>query len=203
MNTFSSQDALASPSVARNRDPILAVLRRVLPPTGTVLEIASGTGEHAVYFASAFPGLTWQPSDPDELALRSIAAHRATSELPNLRAPIQLDAAAPEWPVARADAIVAINMIHISPWRATQGLMTGAGRVLSPGGVLYLYGAYREAGAHTAPSNAAFDMDLRRRNPEWGVRDLEEVVKLAEANDMSLAERIPMPANNLSLTFRK
>ncbi len=189
--------------MARNRDPILAVLRRALPPTGIVLEIASGTGEHAVYFASAFPGLTWQPSDQDELALRSIAAHRAISGLANLRPPIRLDAAAPEWPVGQADAMVAINMVHISPWRSTQGLMAGAGRVLQPGGVLYLYGAYREAGAHTAPSNAAFDRDLRRRNPEWGVRDLEEVVELGQANGLSLAERIPMPANNLSVIFRK
>jgi SAM-dependent methyltransferase len=203
MKTFSTQDAQASPSVARNRDPILSVLRRVLPPTGTVLEIASGTGEHAVYFAAAFPGLTWQPSDQDEQARRSIAAHRAISRLLNLRAPLSLDAAAPEWPVEQANAIVAINMVHISPWRATQGLMAGAGRVLSPGGVLYLYGAYKENGAHTALSNDAFDQDLRRRNPEWGVRDLPEVAELAEANGLSLAERVPMPANNLSLIFQK
>jgi SAM-dependent methyltransferase len=202
MTTFSSQDALASPSVARNRDPILAVLRRVLPSTGTVLEIASGTGEHATYFAAAFPGLTWQPSDPDEQALRSIAAHRATG-LPNLLAPLSLDAASPKWPVAHVDAVVAINMVHISPWRATQGLMAGAGRVLPPGGVLYLYGTYKENGAHTAPSNAAFDQDLRGRDPEWGVRDLEEVVELAEANGLRLVERIAMPANNLSVIFRK
>jgi SAM-dependent methyltransferase len=165
-------EALTSPSVARNRDPILSVLRRVLPPTGQVLEIASGTGEHAVHFAAALPYLTWQPTDREEQALRSIAAHWAAAGLPNLLAPLVLDAAAPEWPVERADAIVAINMVHISPWRATQGLMAGAGRILPPGGVLYLYGAYKENGANTAPSNEAFVLDLRRRNPEWGVRDL-------------------------------
>lgn len=203
MKTFPSQDALVSPSVARNRDPILAVLQRSLPSVGTVLEIASGTGEHAVYFAAALPSLTWQPSDQDEQALRSIAAHRAISGLPNLLVPLSLDAAAPEWPVEQVDAVVAINMVHISPMRATQGLMAGAGRVLSPGGVLYLYGAYKENGAHTAPSNAAFDLELRRHNPEWGVRDLEEVVQLAEGEGLSLVERIIMPANNLSLILRK
>lgn len=197
------QDALSSPSVARNREPILAVLRRILPQAGTVLEIASGTGEHAVFFAAALPHLTWQPTDRDERALRSIATHRATSGLTNLLAPLALDAAAPEWPVGQADAIVAINMVHISPWQATQGLMAGAGRLLPPGGVLYLYGAYKENGAHTAPSNAAFDEDLRRRNPEWGVRDLEEVARLAEAHGLTLSERIAMPANNLSLVFRR
>jgi SAM-dependent methyltransferase len=203
MKTFPSQDALASPSVARNRDPILAVLRRALPPTGIVLEIASGTGEHAVYFAAALPHLTGQPSDQDEQALRSIAAHRAVARLPNLLAPLSLNAAAPNWPVAQADAVVAINMVHISPWQATQGLVAGAGRVLSPGGVLFLYGAYKENGAHTAVSNEAFDADLRRRHPDWGVRDLEEVTGLAEAHRLELSERIPMPANNLSLVFRR
>jgi SAM-dependent methyltransferase len=203
MKTFASEDALVSPSVARNRDPILAVLRRVLPPTGTVLEIASGTGEHAVYFAAALPHLTWQPSDQDEQALRSIAAYRANSGLPNLLAPLSLDAASSEWPVEQVDAIVAINMVHISPWPATQGLMAGAGRVLSPGGVLYLYGAYKENGTHTAPSNEAFDADLRRRNPEWGIRDREAIAELAASHGLTLVERIPMPANNLSLVFRR
>ncbi|MEZ0172274.1 DUF938 domain-containing protein [Microvirga sp. TS319] len=195
--------ALTAPSAARNRDPILAVLQRFLPPTGTVLEIASGTGEHAVYFAGALPNLTWQPTDRDERALSSIAAHRAVAGLPNLLAPLPLDAAAAGWPVERADAIVAINMVHISPWRATQGLMAGAGRVLPVGGMLYLYGAYKENGVQTAPSNEAFDQDLRRRNPEWGVRDLEEVVNLADAHGLRLIERVPMPAHNLSLIFRR
>jgi SAM-dependent methyltransferase len=202
-NAQSMGAALTSPSAARNRDPILAVLRRVLPRAGTVLEIASGTGEHAIHFAAALPHLTWQPTDQDEHALSSIAAHRIVSGLPNLLPPLRLDAAAPDWPMERADAIVAINMVHISPWRATQGLMVGAGRVLAPGGVLYLYGAYKEDGAHTAPSNEAFDQDLRWRNPEWGVRDLDEVAELARTQGLDLVERIAMPANNLSLVFRR
>jgi SAM-dependent methyltransferase len=196
-------EALISPSVARNRDPILSVLRRVLPPAGQVLEIASGTGEHAVHFAAALPHLTWQPTDRDEQALKSIAAHRTAADLPNLLAPLVLDAAAPDWPVEQADAIVAINMVHISPWRATQGLMAGAGRILPPGGVLFLYGAYKENGAHTASSNEAFDLDLRRRNPEWGVRDLESVADLAREHGLDLVERVQMPANNLGLVFRR
>ncbi len=195
--------ALISPSVAHNRDPILAVLQRVLPQAGKVLEIASGTGEHAAYFAAALPHLTWQPTDRDERALKSIAAHRAASGLPNLLAPLVLDAAAPEWPVEQADMIAAINIVHISPWRATQGLMAGAGRVLPPGGVLYLYGAYKENRVHTAPSNEAFDQNLRRRNPEWGVRDLESVADLAREHGLDLLERVQMPANNLSLIFRR
>jgi SAM-dependent methyltransferase len=196
-------EALISPSVARNRDPILSVLRRVLPPAGQVLEIASGTGEHAVHFAAALPHLTWQPTDRDEQALKSIAAHREASGLPNLLAPLILDAATPGWPVERTDAIVAINMVHISPWRATRGLMVGAGRILPPGGILYLYGAYKENRTHTTPSNAAFDLDLRRRNPEWGVRDLEAVADLAREHRLDLVERMQMPANNLSLIFRR
>jgi Protein of unknown function (DUF938) len=202
-NSQSIDAALTSPSVARNRDPILAILQRVLPAKGIVLEIASGTGEHALYFASALPHLTWQPTDQDGQALNSIAAHRAASGLSNLFAPLWLDATAPDWPVERADAVVVINMVHISPWRATQGLMAGAGRVLPSGGILYLYGAYKEDGVHTASSNEAFDQDLRRRNPEWGVRDLAEVAELARAQRLDLVERIPMPANNLSLVFRR
>ncbi len=194
---------LTSPSVERNREPILTLLRRRLPQTGTVLEIASGTGEHAVHFAAALPHLQWQPTDYDELALGSIASHRAASGLSNLLAPLMLDATAPEWPMERADAIVAINMIHVSPWRVTQGLMAGAGRVLPSGGVLYLYGPYKENGAHTAASNEAFDRDLRLRNPEWGVRDVGEVADLARASGLNLDERVLMPANNLSLVFRR
>lgn len=203
MREANPSEALASPSIARNREPILSVLKRFLPPTGIVLEVASGTGEHAVHFARTLPNLMWQPTDQDEQALRSIAAHRASAKLPNLLAPLFLDAAASEWPIAHADAIVAINMVHIGPWRATQGLAAGAGRVLPPGGILYLYGAYKEKGEHTAPSNVAFDDDLRRRNPDWGVRDLEEVIGLAEQCGLSFIERIPMPANNLSLVFRR
>lgn len=196
-------DALTAPAVARNRDAILAVLRQVLPERGTVLEVASGSGEHAVHCAAALPGLVWQPSDPDPAALRSIAAHRAAAALPNLLPPVALDASLPAWPVERADAVVAINMVHIAPWHATEGLIAGAGRVLPGGGVLYLYGPYRENGAHTAPSNAAFDESLRARNPDWGVRDVAEVAELARSHGLDLAERIPMPANNLSLVFRR
>jgi SAM-dependent methyltransferase len=194
--------ALTSPSVARNREPILAVLRRVLPAGGIVLEIASGTGEHAMHFAAALPELTWQPTDRDPEARRSIAARRAAAVLPNLLPPLELDAAAPSWPVERADAIVAINMIHIAPWSAAEGLMAGAARLLAPGGILYLYGPYQENGRQTAPSNAAFDASLRARDPEWGVRDVGAVAELAARHGLALAERVAMPANNLSLVFR-
>jgi SAM-dependent methyltransferase len=191
-----------APAVARNRDPILAVLRRVLPAHGTVLEIASGTGEHAVHFAARLPELTWQPTDRDANALRSIAAYRTAARLPNLLPPLELDAALPLWPVARAEAIVSINMIHIAPWTAAEGLMAGAGRVLAPGGVLYLYGPFKENGRHTAPSNSAFDATLKARDPEWGVRDVAEVSDLAGRHGLVLVDRIAMPANNLSLVFR-
>ncbi|WP_201861407.1 DUF938 domain-containing protein [Microvirga soli] len=203
MNSQNFDGALTSPSVARNRGPILTILQQILPQAGMVLEIASGTGEHAVHFAAALPRLTWQPTDQDEQALNSIAAHRAASGLPNLLSPLRLDASAPDWSVERADAVMAINMVHISPWQATQGLMAGAGRTLPRGGVLYLYGPYKESGAHTALSNEAFDQDLRRRNPQWGVRDLEQVTELAGGHGLELVERIPMPANNLSLVFRR
>jgi cyclopropane fatty-acyl-phospholipid synthase-like methyltransferase len=195
--------ALTSPAAARNREPILVVLRRVLPPTGTVLEIASGTGEHAVHFAASLPGVTWQPTDRDPDALRSISAHRASAELPNLVAPLELDVTAPAWPVDRADAVVSINMIHIAPWAATEGLMAGAARLLAPGGVLFLYGPFRKDGRHTAPSNAAFDESLRARNPEWGVRDLRDVEALARRHGFELVETVAMPANNLSVVFAR
>jgi SAM-dependent methyltransferase len=198
----SGNGALTAPAVARNREPILAVLRRVLPARGTVLEIASGSGEHAVHFATAFPHLTWQPADLDPDALRSIAAHRAGARLPNLLPPLALDAASPDWPVTRADALVSINMVHIAPWSAAQGLMAGADRILAAGGVLYLYGPFKEDGRHTAPSNAAFDSSLRQRNPQWGVRDVGEVRALAQQHRLALVERVAMPANNLSLVFR-
>src|SRR5262249_14308623 len=157
-----------SPAVARNRDPILAVLRRVLPPRGTVLEVASGSGEHAVYFAAALPRLTWQPTDRDADALASIAAHRRFARLPNLLPALALDVTAPSWPVTRANAVVAINMIHIAPWTAAVGLMAGAGRLLAPGGVLYIYGPFKEKGSHTPPGKAALDPGLRRGKPAWG-----------------------------------
>lgn len=196
-------EALTAPAAARNRDPILAVLRRVLPRTGLILEVASGTGEHAVHFAARLPDLAWQPTDPDPDMLRSIAAHRARAALPNLRPPLILDAAAPSWPVARADGIVAINLIHIAPWAAAEGLMRGAAGALAPGAPLTLYGPFSEDGRHTAPSNAAFDADLRRRDPAWGVRAIGAVTALARGHGLTLAERIAMPANNLSLVFRR
>jgi hypothetical protein len=201
-------ERLYSPSTERNRAPIAAVLHRWLPSTGTVLEIASGTGEHVSHFAAEFPGLAFQPSDADHTARASIAAWTAATGAKNVRPPLALDVAAPAWegdpgiprPLA---AILCINMIHISPWAATLGLVRGAGRLLAAGGVLYLYGAYKRAGAHTAPSNAAFDASLRRQNPEWGVRDLEAVIGEAEGAGLSLAEVIEMPANNLSVILRR
>jgi Protein of unknown function (DUF938) len=195
--------ALLSPTVARNRDPILAVLRRVLPDSGTVLEIASGTGEHAAYFAVQLPHLIWQPSDADPEALASIEAHRAAANAPNLRAPATLDVTAPAWPVTHADALVSMNMIHISPWTAAQGLMAGAARLLEAGAPLYLYGPFKENGEHTAPSNAAFDASLKARDPQWGVRDLGDVRALAAGHGFDFVERVAMPANNLSLVFRR
>jgi SAM-dependent methyltransferase len=192
-----------APAALRNREPILAVLRRVLPAKGIVLEIASGTGEHAVHFAAAMPSLAWQPSDPDADARGSIAAHAAIARLPNLRAPLALDAAAWPWPARSADAVVCINMIHIAPWRAAEGLMRGAGALLPRGGVLALYGPYREAGVATTPSNEAFDRSLRSRDPEWGLRQLGDVAALAEQNGLMFAERVTMPANNLMAIFRR
>jgi hypothetical protein len=196
--------ARAAPSTARNRDPILQVLRPRLPRGGLVLEIAAGAGEHAAYNAAALPGLQWLPTDPDPEALTSIAAWRDHAALPNLLPPIRLDAADPDhWLVPRADAVVNINMIHISPWSAAQGLMTGAGRLLPPQGGLFLYGPFIESGVDTAPSNLAFDDSLKSRNPLWGIRHLDDVAALAAGQGLDLAERIAMPANNLMVVFRK
>ncbi len=192
-----------APAVQKNREPILAVLRRVLPATGLVLEVASGSGEHAVFFAAALPHVQWQPTDPDPANRASIAAWRDEAGLANLRAPLALDATDGEWPIARADAIVCINLIHIAPWAACLGLLDGAARVLGPGGRLYLYGPYLRDGRHTAPSNAAFDASLRARDPAWGVRDAGEVAAAASARGLSLVETVAMPNNNLSLLFGK
>ncbi len=193
-----------SPASARNREPLLAVLRRWLPASGTVLEIASGLGEHAAWFAQALPGVTWQPTDRSAEALDILAARREAAGLPNLAPPVRLDAASPDaWPVDRADAVVCINMIHISPWAATEGLMAGAARILPPGAPLCLYGPYVEAGVETAPGNLAFDADLRRRDPAWGLRDLDAVKALAASRGLTFAERVAMPANNLCLLFRR
>jgi SAM-dependent methyltransferase len=202
MNASADQRAHA-PATARNREPILAVLSRVLPPSGLVLEVSSGTGEHAAFFAAALPHLTWQPTDRDERSLLSIAAHRAAAGLRNLLPPLPLDASSPDWPVARADAVVCINMIHIAPWAACTGLMAGAARILSPGGAFYLYGPYKEGGAHTAESNHRFDLDLQLRDSAWGVRNLEDVVALADGHGLRHTETVTMPANNRSVVFVK
>ncbi|TXC62220.1 DUF938 domain-containing protein [Sphingosinicella ginsenosidimutans] len=198
-----TDDRRSAPHVARNAEPIAAVLRDVLPGRGLVLEVASGTGEHGVHFARAFPKLLWQPSDPEPAALRSIEAWRTEAGLFNLLPVLSLDARAAEWPVSNADAIVAINMVHISPWSATTGLMRGAGRLLAPGAPLFLYGPYRRAGIETAPSNEAFDESLKARDPEWGLRDLEAVAEAAAAHGFALERVVEMPANNLSVIFRK
>jgi SAM-dependent methyltransferase len=192
-----------APAAERNRGPIAAVLREVLPERGTVLEVASGTGQHAAYFARLFPHLVWQPSDPDPEALASIRAWRAEAGATNLLEPVELDAAAPCWPVERADALLCVNMVHISPWAATVGLIEGAGRVLTPGAPLILYGPYRRAGVPTAPSNEAFDASLRARDPEWGLRTLEAVRAEAEASGLRYERLFEMPANNVTAVFRK
>ncbi len=192
-----------APATARNRDPILAVLRDVLPSAGLVLEVASGTGEHAVHFAAALPGLVWQPSDPDPQARASIAGWAAQASLANLRPPIALDATATGWPIDRADALVCINMVHISPWAATLGLFAGAARILPPGAPLVLYGPYFRAEVQTAPGNRAFDADLKARNPEWGLRDLAEIGAVAADAGFAREAVAEMPANNLTVVFRR
>lgn len=193
----------SAPAAIRNRDPILAVLRQHLPARGLVLEVASGSGEHATHFATALPGLVFQPSDPDPGARASIDAWAAEAQLPNQRPALVLDATAQPWPVLAADAVVCINMIHIAPWAAAQGLLRGAAAILPPGAPLVLYGPFRQGGAHTAPSNAAFDADLRARNPGWGIRDLEEVAALAAAHGFGAPVVAQMPANNLTIVFRR
>ncbi|MFN3989938.1 MAG: DUF938 domain-containing protein [Erythrobacter sp.] len=193
-----------APATARNREPIAEVLVRELPKAGRVLEVAAGTGEHAVFFAARFPALEWQPSDPDPEALASIAACRAEYQGGNLAAPLLLDAAAPEsWPVTSAAAIVCINMVHISPWEASMGLFAGAARILGSGaGPLILYGPYLEEGVETAASNLAFDQSLKARNPAWGLRHLDDVDGLAARHGFARTARYAMPANNLMLVYR-
>ena len=179
------------------------MLRTILPERGLVLEVASGTGEHALHFARAFPGLLWQPSDPDPPSQRSIEGWRESAGLFNLLPPLSLDARAIEWPIAAADAIIAINMVHISPWAAAEGLLRGAGRLLPPGAPLYLYGPYRQKEVPTAPSNEAFDASLKARDPAWGLRYVEEVAAAAEPHGLRLEQIEEMPANNLSLVLCK
>lgn len=196
---------MASPAVARNTDAILAILTAHLPAQGRVLEIASGSGEHAVAFARALPLTTWTPSDPSPDARASIAAWATDAALTNLKPVLDLDAARPDdWPPVDVQAIVCINMIHISPWSATEGLMAGAARILpDPGGLLVLYGPFREADIPLALSNEAFDASLKSRDPAWGLRDFDAVVALAKTHGLHLTRRAAMPANNLMLLFRR
>ncbi|OYY72462.1 DUF938 domain-containing protein [Sphingomonas sp. 28-63-12] len=190
-----------APATLRNREAIAAVLEDVLPIRGLVLEVASGSGEHCGYFAQLLCGHDWQPSDPDASARESIAAW--TAGLANVRPPLAIDAAAPDWPIDAADAGLCINMVHISPWAATLGLLAGVARVLPRQGPLILYGPYRRAGVETAPSNEAFDQSLRARDPAWGLRSVEQVTEAADAQGLHLDRLIEMPANNLILVYRK
>ena len=191
-----------APAAERNTGPILTVLRRVLPQAGIALEIASGTGQHVVHFAAALPNLTWQPSEADAALHESIRAWTQAEALTNVRAPVALDVREP-WPVTQADAVLCLNMIQVAPWAAAQALIAGAAGILPPGGMLFLYGPYRRFGRHTAASNEAFDGLLRATDPEWGVRDLEAVVALAEAAEFDLKEVVEMPSNNFSVVFEK
>lgn len=196
-------ELLTYPAPERNKEPILDVLRRVLPTRGRVLEVASGTGQHVVHFAMALPSLQWQPSDPEAGHRASIQARVAAAGLANVATVLALDVLDDPWPIDRADAIVCINMIHIAPWEATLALLQRGARLLPAGGVVYLYGPYRREGRHTAPSNEAFDDDLRSRNASWGVRNLEDVGREAEQCGLCLDAVVPMPANNLSVVLRK
>jgi SAM-dependent methyltransferase len=193
-----------SPAVARNREPLLSALRELLPDTARVLEIASGSGEHAVFFCSRWPGLRWQPSDPDPAARASIDAWRAPAATDRVAAALDLDVSAPDWPVCGAfDAVVCCNMIHIAPWQACIDLFSGAARILGPGSLLVLYGPFFVAGEPPATGNLRFDADLRARNASWGVRALEDVSVLAQSAGFEPARRIPMPANNQVVAFRR
>lgn len=194
---------LTSPSVRNNTQPIIQVLKSILPQKGTVLEIASGSGEHVCAFAKAFPNLTFQPSDVDSECLESTRAWAQELGLINVLPPLLIDTSREVWPVISADAVLCINMIHISPFACCEGLMRGAGKLLPPGGYLYLYGAYKINGSHTAPSNAAFDRSLRALNPSWGVRDLDDVKKVAALHGLSFVNIVDMPANNFSVIFQK
>ncbi|WP_434687525.1 DUF938 domain-containing protein [Pseudanabaena minima] len=198
-----------APATLRNREAILETLLQILPPTGNILEISSGTGEHAVYFAPHLQPRQWIPSDPNPIAISSITAWQKYYPSPNLLTPLMIDVTETDWQThpqlqnQDIQAIVNINMIHIAPWTACLGLMSGANKILTEGGLLYLYGAYKQNGKHTAPSNADFDASLRNQNPEWGVRDLESVIDVAVAQNLVLQTVKPMPANNLSVIFRK
>jgi hypothetical protein len=192
-----------APATSRNRDPILKVLQAELPPSGLVLEVASGSGEHAVFFAAALPRISWRPSDASAAARRSILAWIESAESANVLPPLALDAAVEPWPIDRAAAVVCINMIHISPWESAEGLMRGAGRILANDEPLILYGPFRRGDRPLEPSNEAFDRDLRGSDPRWGLRELDEVADCAKRNGLRLARVVEMPANNLSVIFRK
>lgn len=194
---------LHAPATQRNRQPILEVLMRLLPAEGTVLELASGTGEHAVWFAHQLRPLVWQPSDADPEMRASIAAHARTQGVATIRDPLAIDVSASHWPVERADAAVCINLIHIAPWTVAEGLFAGAARVLPAGAPLLLYGPFKRGGVHTAESNARFDRSLRAQNPAWGVRDLDEVDALAQASGFAPLEVVEMPANNLTVAYER
>lgn len=196
-----SDPRLDYPATRRNREPILTVLREVLPESGTVLEIASGSGQHVAHFAAALPNLSWQPSDRDPKLLASIAAW--SEALSNVCDPIVLDVISSHWPIARCDAVVCANMIHIAPWQACVGMFDGVARTLVGEGPLCLYGPFKRGGIHTAPSNEAFDASLRERDPDWGVRDLDDVAKVANDRGFALDRVIAMPANNLTVVFRR
>jgi len=201
--TQTPSGALHAAATERNREPILEVLRRALPATGLVLEIASGTGQHVVFFARALPALRWQPSDPSPAHQDSIRAWIAAEGTENVAPPLPLDVERWPWPLTRADAILNINMIHIAPWSAAEALFRGAARVLSPPAPLVLYGPFKRDGRHTAESNQRFDERLRGEDPRWGVRDVADVQALATAAGFAAPEIIAMPANNLSLVFRR
>lgn len=192
-----------APATQRNREPIAEVLAGELPASGRVLEIAAGTGEHAVFFAARFPALEWQPTDPSHGALASIAAYREDYPGDNLAEPLLLDAALRDWPVDRADAILCVNMVHISPWAASTGLFDGAARLLDTGAPLILYGPFFEADVEPAPSNLDFDRSLKARDPRWGIRDLAEIDRLAARSGFTRTARREMPANNLTLVYRR
>jgi SAM-dependent methyltransferase len=193
----------SAPAALRNREPIAEVLSEWLPPSGLVLEIASGTGEHAVYFAERFPALEWQPSDVHPEALTSIDAWRAEVRLPNIRPPVVIDASAPDWPIDRADAVLSINMVHISPWASALGLLSGAARLLRPGAPLILYGPWLKDDISTAESNLAFDADLKLRDSEWGLRRVENFAAAADERGLALDQTRAMPANNMMLLLRR
>jgi len=212
--TFARDARQHAPATERNRQPILEVLDRVLPSTGSVLEVASGTGQHAVFFAPRLKPRRWLPSDPQPLLRDSIQAWQNHAPADNLHPPLALDVKANSWPVEGGasppelaefpiTAVVAINLIHIAPWSACEGLIAGCDRILPPGGILYLYGPYKIDGRHTAPSNESFDQYLQSSDPSWGVRDLDDVVKLANSHHLKLLETVAMPANNFSVVFER